>query len=309
MINKPSLLDTPNLINAKEYTPGLDPVDDCYANDSAIRQNYDGTDTSEWNTGKQVQETLPAAEWDAWMHDLSAFGWQITEILNSIYGELYSAIHGQQTGMPHELLDKFTALPSNTETLTNKTIAITSNDITGTASKMLQTDATGKVITTSEDAANYVTAANTKTLTNKTISFDDNTLQNVASLNTAQTLTNKTIDGYDNILKVSPTYARDTALLSFANGKIAHIYFDAESTGGPYTLDSAPYSGYEVRLTVSAAAPTVSLTFLSAVDSGSSVTKTLSPGVHHLTWQGTWGWTFYELSGTYIDNTTFTYLL
>jgi hypothetical protein len=78
MIDKPSLLDTPNLINGKEYTVSLVPgesVDDCYAKDSLIRGDYSVDYAPDWDEGKLVQETLPAAEWDAWMHDLTGFGW------------------------------------------------------------------------------------------------------------------------------------------------------------------------------------------------------------------------------------------
>lgn len=306
MINKPSLLDTPNLINAKEYTPSDIPgqsVDDCYANDSVIRYDYDGTDASEWNTGKQVQETLPAAEWDAWMHDLSAFGWQITELLNSMYGELYSAINGQQTGMPHELLDKFNAIASQTETITNKTIPLASNDITGTANKMLQTDATGKVTTTSENASDYVTTTNTKTITNKTISFDDNTLTGVASTSTAQTLTNKTIDFADNVVSSTPFIAPANNA-SITIDKIKHIVFTADSTQLTYAIGNAPYSGYELRIT--ATVPKA----ISILVNGQQETKNLSVGVHHITWQdSTQGWTFYELSGEYYNETTFSFLI
>lgn len=302
MINKPSLLDTPNLINAKEYTPGLDPVDDCYANDSTIRQNYDGSDVAEWNTGKQVQETLPAAEWDAWMHDLNAYGWQITEIINSIYSELYSVIHGQQTGMSHELLD---AIGANTQTLTNKTISFYNNTMPGVVSVDTNQTLTNKTISFYDNTMTGVASVDTsQTLTNKTISFDSNTLQNVASLNTAQTLTNKTIDKAANTVTCSPTWYR---------GETADIVLTKETnvcfgTGDPYTaytLADGPYYGFEVKLTLTGGVSRD----ITMKTGGATVTKTLSPGVHHLTWQDASGWTFYELSGTYIDNTTFTYLI
>ena len=312
MIDKPSLLDTPNLINWKEYSPSDIPgssVDDCYANDSTIRTNYDGTDTSEWNTGKQIQETLPAAEWDAWMHDLNAYGWQVTELLNSIYDELYSVINGQQAGMSHELLD---AIGANAQTLTNKTISFYDNTMTGVVSVDTNQTITNKTISFYDNTLTGVASVDTaQTLTNKTISFDSNTLQNVASLNTAQTLTNKTIDTTNNILKITPTYARDTALITITD-KIEHLVIDNSSTGGPYTISDGPFIGYTLQITVTATAAVNNravVSFKSAINSGSTVQKTLSAGVHHLTWQEVNGWTFYEFSGEYTDNTTFTYLI
>ena len=161
MIDKPSLLDTPNLINWKEFTPSDIPgssVDDCYGNDSTIRANYDGTDTEEWNTGKQIQETLPAAEWDAFIHDLGAFGWQVTAILNSIYDEIYSVIHGQQTGMAHELLD---AIGAGAQTLTNKTISFDNNTLQNVASLNTAQTLTNKTLDLNSDTNKiYVGTAN-----------------------------------------------------------------------------------------------------------------------------------------------------
>ena len=243
MINKPSLLDTPNLINAKEYTPGLDPVDDCYANDSTIRGDYDGTDISEWNTGKQVQETLPAAEWDAFIHDIGAFGWQMTEVINSIYEELYSAIHGQQVGMPHELLDKFTALPSNTETLTNKTISFYDNTLTGVASLDTAQTLTNKTINFANNTLTGVASTSTsQTLTNKTISFSDNTLQNVASLNTEQTLTNKTIAYSQNTMPgVQPTLTAGAGInITGTTISATKVYSTSEKLTGDTWIDGKP---------------------------------------------------------------------
>ena len=307
MINKPSLLDTPNLINWKEFTPSDIPgssVDDCYANDSTIRANYDGTDTSEWNTGKQIQETLPAAEWDAWMHDLNAYGWQITEIINSIYDELYSVINGQQAGMSHELLD---AMGANAQTLTNKTISFYDNTMTGVVSVDTNQTLTNKTISFYDNTMTGVASVDTaQTLTNKTISFDDNTLQNVASLNTAQTLTNKTMDKASNTFTCSPTFGPDDSS-SISVTKEMNLVLGAASTQAPYSIGNGPYAGFELRITVTdnANAP-FEVNFYSG---GATVTKYLSVGVHHMTWQDSSGWTFYEFSGEYTDNTTFTYLI
>ena len=175
---------------------------------------------------------------------------------------------------------------SGTQTLTNKTMAIGSNTITGTADKLVVTDANGRVITS------------------------DTATSAVATLSGTQTLTNKTVDGYYNTTKLSPTYARDTATITFPSNAIIQLYFDSASTGGPYTISDGPYNGYTLQITVSSAgAANAVISFKSAVDSGSTVQKTLSAGVHHLTWQETTGWAFYELSGVYQDNTTFTFLI
>lgn len=338
MIDKPSLLDTPNLINWKEFTPSVIPgasVDDCYANDSTIRTNYDGTDTSEWNTGKQIQETLPAAEWDAWMHDLNAYGWQITEIINSIYDELYSFINGQQPGMDHDMLDAFNAYVFNRRSIAQVTYGTTTfAEITAllTAGKTVKcgyftlTSSTGSPASkyfftcpktqltmgqiTVDDTDTWATDADitlintdaSQTLTNKTIAFDDNTLTNVCSLNTTQTLTNKTIDKASNTFTCSPTIPTDNASISIT--KETNLVFDATSTESSYTIGNGPYAGFELRITCSDGPHDVSF-----YSGGATVTKTLSQGVHHLTWQDSTGWTFYELSGEYTDNTTFTYLI
>lgn len=244
---------------------------------------------------------------------------------------------------------------TNTKTLTNKTIAIGSNTITGTADKLVVTDSNGVVTTSTVSPDSVVTLSGTQTLTNKTItyagntmtgvvgetatqtltnktiSFADNTMTGVASTTTAQTLTNKTItyadntmtgvvgetatqtltnktiDSSSNTIQLSPTYARSSSTITISNG-LTQLYFDGSSTGGPYTLSDGPYNGYPLQITVTTAgAPYAVISFKYA---GATVTKTLSSGVHHLTWQeATTGWTFVEFSGTYTDDTTFTYLI
>ena len=350
MINKPSLLDTPNLINWKEFTPSDIPgssVDDCYANDSVIRTNYDGTDTAEWNTGKQVQETLPAAEWDAWMHDLNAYGWQITEIINSIYDEIYSVIHGQQTGMAHQLLDaietnRFNArsvawVTYGTDTFATVSALITAGKIVcfnysngdGTTDIYISVDSSStsivfsclrnaliaKALFLASDntwglpvITNIVERDATQTLTNKTISFNDNTLTNVASLNTAQTLTNKTMSRDTNIFLAGSGYDPTTNATITVDREMT-ITLTSSSTLSSYTISAPPTGQVGLVLTIyCSGAHTV--VFPDAL-TGTSVTKTLTAGVHHLTSAAgsIWGWCYVELSGTYTDNTTFTYLL
>lgn len=342
MINRPTLFSTPNLANKGEFTPSDIPgasVDTCYAFDSAIRGDYDGSDTAEWDSGKQVQETLPAAQWDAMQHDQGAFNWQLTVLLNSIYDELYSFINGQQIGMDHDVLDAFNTYVFNKRSIAQVTYGTTTfTEITDllTAGKTVKCGNFTLTSSTGSPASKYfftcpktqftmgqITVDNTdtwatdsditlidtaasQTLTNKTIVFDDNTLTNVCSLNTAQTLTNKSIDRAANTFTCSPTYGPDDSS-SIPVTKEMHLVLGSASTQAPYSIGNGPYAGFELRITVTnnANAP-FEVNFLSG---GVTVTKYLSVGVHHLTWQDSTGWTFVELSGTYTDNTTFTYLL
>ena len=73
-----------------------------------------------------------------------------------------------------------TVFTGDTQTLTNKTIAIGSNNITGTASRMVQTDANGKLSVSTAGSDDYLTTSNTKTLTNKTIAIGSNTITGTA---------------------------------------------------------------------------------------------------------------------------------
>lgn len=365
MINKPSLLDTPNLINWKEYTPSDIPgsfVDYCYGNDSSIRQNYDGTDTAEWNTGKQIQETLPAAEWDAFIHDLGAFGWQMTEITRSIWEELYSAIHGQQTGMSHELLDAIETSRFNARSIAWVTYgATTFAEITSLIASgkcvMLRND-NNTFILTSQDAnpptkyyftsltrnnqGGQKTVDNTdtwetayktlvdintaQTLTNKIISFDNNTLQNVASLNTAQTFTNKTIDKKDNVIKATGVTPEPVieggSYVTRINPVSEQNYVIPDKAD--YIIGDGPYVGYVLEITViyvngsAGGGQVAGYATLNFTGPNGAEQKLVSVGKHHLTWMSRYNeitltteyyWDYDELSGTYTDNTTFSYLL
>jgi len=222
MIDRPSLLETPNLANKSTFiespVPG-ESVDDCYAWDSLIRGDYDGTDLAEWENGKQIQETLPAAQWDAMIHDITALSYQLSQVCNSLWEEMYCIIHGAQAGMSQEAI---TQLLSGAQTFTNKTISFDDNTL--------------------QNIASLDTA---QTLKNKTISFDDNTLQNVASLNTAQTLKNKTIDKKDNIIKCSATVISTTPY-TLTPTKEMNCIIDVAS--GVITLGSGPYQGYELPI-------------------------------------------------------------
>ena len=196
---------------------------------------------------------------------------------------------------------------SENQTLTNKTISFADNTLTGVASTSTAQTLTNKTISFADNTLTGVASVDTaQTITNKTISFADNTLTGVASTDTAQTLTNKTIDKTSSTFTCSPTFGPDDSS-SIPVTKEMNLVLGSASTQAPYSIGNGPYAGFELRITVTdnANAP-FAVSFLSG---GATVTKNLSVGVHHLTWQDSSGWTFYELSGEYTDNTTFTYLL
>jgi hypothetical protein len=72
---------------------------------------------------------------------------------------------------------------SSTSTVTNKTVNLTSNTLTGTTAQF----------NTALSDNDFATQAGTETLTNKTISASSNTLTGVATTAGTETLTNKTI--------------------------------------------------------------------------------------------------------------------
>lgn len=111
--------------------------------------------------------------------------------------------------------------------------------------------------------------------------------------------------------KIPPIYARETALITVTS-KMDQLCFDNASTGGPYTLSDGPYMGYTLQITVAATAAANSratISFKSAVNSGSTVQKNLTAGAHHLVWQETNGWTYYEFTGYYTDGTSFSFII
>jgi hypothetical protein len=95
---------------------------------------------------------------------------------------------------------------TTTQTLTNKTINIANNTLTGVAplaSPALSGTPTAPTAAAATNTTQVATTAhvfaertNTATLTNKTIAFGSNTLTDVASTNTAQTFTSKTLGNY-----------------------------------------------------------------------------------------------------------------
>jgi hypothetical protein len=77
---------------------------------------------------------------------------------------------------------------TNTQTLTNKTVSLTSNTLSGTLAEF----------NTALDGDNFVSLTGTETLTNKTIDAASNTFVGVVLPNSTETLTNKTISAANN---------------------------------------------------------------------------------------------------------------
>ena len=133
-----------------------------------------------------------------------------------------------------------TALPNalstdGTQTLTNKTINLTSNTLTGTTAQF----------NTALSDANFTTLAGSETLTNKSIALGSNTITgtidqfntaltdaNFATAAGSETLTNKTISGADNTLT-------NIANASLTNSSIT-INGSAVSLGGSTTISGLP---------------------------------------------------------------------
>ena len=126
---------------------------------------------------------------------------------------------------------------NGTQTLTNKTIDLGSNTITGTTAQF----------NTALSDANFTTLAGTETLTNKTINLTNNTITGTAAeFNTAlsdadfttlagtETLTNKTISGASN------------TLTNIGNGSLTNssitVNGSAVSLGGSVTIVTGPAS-------------------------------------------------------------------
>ena len=161
-----------------------------------------------------------------------------------------------------------TALPNalttdGTQTLTNKTINLTSNTLTGTTAQF----------NTALSDANFTTLAGSETLTNKSIALGSNTITgtinqfntaltdaNFATAAGSETLTNKTISGADNTLT-------NIANASLTNSSIT-INGSAVSLGGSTTIaggsaqNSAPSSPTEGQLWLDTDSTNASLQFI-----------------------------------------------
>jgi hypothetical protein len=124
---------------------------------------------------------------------------------------------------------------SSTDTLTNKTIALSSNTVSGTLAEF----------NTAVTDADLASLSGSETLTNKTIALGSNTVSgtlaefntavtdaNLASLDGSETLTNKTISGSSNTLT-------NIANASLTNSSIT-INGSSVSLGGSVTIAAGP---------------------------------------------------------------------
>ena len=117
---------------------------------------------------------------------------------------------------------------ASTQTLTNKSIALGSNTLTGTIAQF----------NTAVTDADFATLAGTETLTNKTVNLSNNTLSGtISEFNTAlsdadfatlagtETLTNKTISGTNNTITNVSLTTGVTGTLPVANGGTGITFF------------------------------------------------------------------------------------
>jgi len=145
-----------------------------------------------------------------------------------------------------------------TQTLTNKTIAFVDNTLTGVVGTTATQTLTNKTIAFSSNTLTDVASTNTaQTLTNKTIAFADNTLTGVVGTTATQTLTNKTISGADNVLTVDGTNAVGfriipqnsqstayTAVLADSGKQIFHP--SADTTARTFTIPANSSVAYPI---------------------------------------------------------------
>ena len=129
---------------------------------------------------------------------------------------------------------------SDTQVLTNKTIAFGSNSLTDVASINTSQTLTNKTIAFSSNSLTDVASITTaQTLTNKTISFANNTLVDVASLSTAQTFTGtKSFIGTAGSLSMVLVNAAETVTIS-ATAATGTINYDTSSQSVIYYTSNA----------------------------------------------------------------------
>lgn len=140
--------------------------------------------------------------------------------------------------------DVAVALPNaltinGTQTLTNKTINLTSNTITGTTAEF----------NTALSDANFATLAGTETLTNKTISGASNTLTNIG--NGSLTNSSITVNGSAVSLGGSVTIVTgpaSTAVSSNVTLAANNKYFVDTTAARTLTLPASPTLGDEIQI-------------------------------------------------------------
>jgi len=126
-----------------------------------------------------------------------------------------------------------------TQTLTNKTINLTSNTITGTTAEF----------NTALSDANFATLAGTETLTNKTISGASNTLTNIG--NASLTNSSITVNGSAVSLGGSVTIVTgpaSTAVSSNVTLAANNKYFVDTTAARTLTLPASPTLGDEIQV-------------------------------------------------------------
>jgi hypothetical protein len=128
---------------------------------------------------------------------------------------------------------------SGTQTLTNKTINLTSNTVTGTTAEF----------NTALSDANFATLAGTETLTNKTISGASNTLTNIG--NGSLTNSSITVNGSAVSLGGSVTIVTgpaSTAVSSNITLAANNKYFVDTTAARTLTLPASPTLGDEIQV-------------------------------------------------------------
>lgn len=132
---------------------------------------------------------------------------------------------------------------SDTQTLTNKTIAYSSNTLTDVAGTTATQTLTNKTIAYSSNTLTDVAGTTaTQTLTNKTIAYSSNTLTDVVGTTATQTLTNKTLTNptvtdYVETVNAIGTVTT-TSTLSLSSGTVLTATLTA-STACVFTMPTA----------------------------------------------------------------------
>jgi len=161
---------------------------------------------------------------------------------------------------------------AGSETLTNKTINLTSNTLTGTIAQF----------NTACSDADFATLAGTESLTNKTINLSSNTLTGtIAQFNTAcsdadfatlagsETLTNKTISGAITTLGPTMSTSRLLGRTTAGTGAIQELTVGASLTLSAGSLDGTP--------TTTSQAGVIELATQAEVNAMTDTTRALTP--------------------------------